>query len=137
MAEPVFVSLSGERYEKELRQQYGVPYGDGQIKVGPAAFNALFEMEMRTALAPSDDDAAGMGEFLKPMMAAPGVIQQIQARYDVANVFAAYLEKRGMAMEDFEIKVVPDEQAMTQQDAGNIVPINQPSPVPAAPFGQY
>ena len=138
MTEPMFVNLTGERYTQELRRQYNVPRGDAQIMVGPEAFDGLFDVEMRTALNPSTEDTASMVEFLKPMMAAQGVVAQIQQRYDIPNVFASFLEQRGMPMEDFEIQVVPDEVAMAQQQAGNLVPVpgGGQSPVPAQPFMQ-
>lgn len=140
MSEDVFVPIVGERYEAELRRQYGVDSGHGEIRVGRNAFNALFEVEPRTALRPGLDDVAAMTELMKPLLAIDGVPQEIQADYRISDVFANLMQKLGLQnISDFRklnIKVVSDEQAIEQAQAGNLVgvPGGGASPIPAVPF---
>lgn len=146
MSEDVFVPLVGERYEAELRRQYGVEAGHAEIRVGRDAFSALFECEPRTALRPGLDDVSAMTELLKPMLAIDGVPQQISSDYRISDVFANVMQKMGLEnISDFrnmKIQVLPDEQVMQQADAGNLVGgpgIGMPSgggasPIPALPF---
>lgn len=136
MSEDVFVPLVGERYEAELRRQYGVERGHGEVRVGPGALNAMFEVESRTALRPGVDDVSAMTELLKPIMALEGIPQQIASDYRVSDIFANLIQKLGLEnISDFRrlnIEVMPDEQYLQQVQQGNLV--GGASPIPATPF---
>ena len=103
------------------------------ISVGPWDMDlGAFEIEPLNRMT-KETDLSGMSNVMDRMLSDPNVMAEIFATKDVSRMFDAFVRKMGFEnMQEYEKvggqppqvipQVMPDEQVMAQQQAGNLVP---------------
>lgn len=132
---PFAVSLLG-RYEQHLREHFGMGSDNQGVMVQPWDMNFPFSVDSHSNFTHSGSDIAAMSEFMKTMMAIEGVGAEIATDYRIADVFANFMRKAGWDDIDeyrnikgdapqMQIQTMPGEEAMRQEEQGNLVRAEQ------------
>lgn len=129
----MIVRIIGSRYEKQIRKELGMAPDEHDISVGPWDMDlGAFEIEPLNRMT-KETDLSGMSNVMDRMLSDPNVMAEIFATKDVSRMFDAFVRKMGFEnMQEYEKvggqppqvipQVMPDEQVMAQQQAGNLVP---------------
>jgi hypothetical protein len=127
------VNILGSRFEEQLRMELGVPAGINDITVGPWDLDmGAFEI-MPVSRLQKETDMSIMSQMMDRMLSIPEVALEAFGGMDVSRMFLAMIRKMGFAnVHEFRREggmlppvnpmVMPDEQVMAMEQAGNVMP---------------
>lgn len=73
-----------------------------------------------------DSDTAGMQMVLERMLSIPEVAMAVFGQINVGGLFMAASRRMGFKnIHEYEMRVTPDDQVLAQQQAGNVIPMEE------------
>jgi len=119
MSEDTFVKLTGDHMEK-LKAEYGIT--DPKVKVSP--FDLLIDFD--TVVSDGSVPNSGFTPFWIEMFKFISADPALRAAFDVKRIFKHIARNLGAKnVDDFEIKVVPDEQIPGMVAGGQLTQVPQ------------
>ncbi|HOH50950.1 MAG TPA: hypothetical protein PLI98_09455 [Candidatus Hydrogenedentes bacterium] len=123
MQEPVTVSILGHRYEERLRRELG--FMGQELTVYPEELEASFSVRSVDKFF-DDSDTAGMQMVVERMLSIPEVAMAVFGQINVGGLFMAAARRMGFRnVHEYEMRVTPDEEVLAQQEAGNVIPMDE------------
>lgn len=130
MENDVIVSIIGSRYEQQLREEFGAT---NEVSISPYDLDiGTFEV-MPLSRMQKETDMQIMSQIMDRMLSVPEVAMDVFGGLDVQRMFLNLVRrsgfanihefrKEGGALPAINAQVMPDEQVIAQQQAGNLVP---------------
>jgi len=129
----MIVQILGSRYENQLREEMGLPPGVDDMVVSPWDLDmSSFEIEPLNRMQ-KETDMQAMSQMVDRMLSIPEVAMDAFGNMDVGRMFLSIIRKMGFEnvhefrkeggqMPGMEAQILPDEQVMAMQQAGDIIP---------------
>jgi hypothetical protein len=129
----MIVQILGSRYENQLREEIGLPPGVDDMVVSPWDLDmSSFEIEPLNRMQ-KETDMQAMSQMVDRMLSIPEVAMDAFGNMDVGRMFLSIIRKMGFEnvhefrkeggqMPGMEAQILPDEQVMAMQQAGDIIP---------------
>lgn len=129
----MIVQILGSRYEDQLRDEFGLAPGMDDLVVSPWDLDmGSFEIEPLNRMQ-KETDIQAMSQMVDRMLSIPEVAMDAFGGMDVSRMFLSIIRKMGFEnvhefrreggqMPGMQAQVLPDEQVMAMQQAGNMVP---------------
>lgn len=133
MTEDAQIRILG-RQSEILAQEYG---NAAYATVRPDEIDIDYDVIASDGVSQAVDDLAPLSEFVKTLIATPQGQQVVATAFDTKRVLLHFLRLAGLRdIDEFQapavpaqMQVMPDEQAMQQAQAGNLIPVG------GGPFG--
>jgi len=117
MTEEVFVKTMG-RYEEDLIKEYKGEVGKDRVKVRPEDLDVFYDVIVQDGTIPGDTDTQAWTQLFQVMAGS----EPLQMKFDMVRIFKHIARGLGAKnVNDFQAKVMPDEQVRAQVEAGNLV----------------
>lgn len=135
MSQDVMLSIVGSRFEQDIRTELGLPEGFSDVKLTPWNLDLNFDV-MPINKMQADGDLATMQGLIERIMGIPEIAMSALAPFDLPGMLTAYVRRagfanvhefvrKGNALPQINAQTMPDEQVLSQQGAGNLVPTGQ------------
>ena len=119
MSQDTYANTVGE-YQSRLMQDYGI--ADKKIKVTPFDLLVGFDVVVRDGSIPGGNYSPVFFDLFKIIAETPA----LQQRFDLMRIFKHIARNSGAKnVDDFEVKVMPNEAVADQAQRGNVIPIDQ------------
>jgi hypothetical protein len=134
METPQWINTIGERGEQAIKDTYGI---QGELRIDPGDLDEDWEVIPHDARLQENDNFQQKTQVMQILLGIEGVGQQLAAQYDMGRIFSYWAEEGGFKdIHEFRASGqqlqgapvgfgAPDEQVMQQQQAGNIIPLDQ------------
>lgn len=119
MSQETFINITGD-YQKELVDIYG--NGASRLKVSPYDLMIAYDVVANDGTVPGNGDVKTWVRLYDTMIKNPNVAQN----FDMVRIFEYIAQELGAkSVSRFRIqpKIMPDEEVMKMQQAGNVVPV--------------
>lgn len=127
MEKDVQVSAYGDDFEMELMAEFGAD----DISVTPFDLDPSFDLIPYDGTVPEKEDMGALAEVIKTLIANPDVLLAFTSEYNVVGLLATYFRREGFEnLQNYRLPkqapapapmVVPDDVALQQEAAGNLV----------------
>lgn len=135
MDEDMQVAVLG-RYADRLRWELGLPENQNDMTVTPMMLNPFMEVEPWNGALVNMDNVNAQTEVMKTFLGVEGVAVDLMKRFDIYSFFNSWVRavgcrdlsefrKMGGEFPQVNVQTMPDEQAMSMAQGGDLVPIGQ------------
>ena len=135
MAQDVMLSIAGTRYEQDIRRELGLPEGYSEILVGPWDLDLDFDIIPQNKMV-KDGDISVMSSLVERMLSIPEIAMDAFSGIDLRGLMLAFMRKSGFenvheylkknqSLPPVQATQMPDEQVLAEQQAGNLVPMDE------------
>lgn len=118
MSQDVYIQTVGD-LEQSLRTDFGVNSQRGRVKVSPLDVIAEYDIQAHDGAVPGREDVSAWLELYQIMGQNP----ELAKNFDMTRIFKHIAREMGAKNVDSFVRVVPDEEVLREQEAGNIVPL--------------
>ena len=119
LSEKTYVNVVGS-LEEQLRKEFGVVARNGRVPISPENLKMHFDVLPRDGTIPGGQNVEALVQMYQIAASQP----EIAAQLDMTKVFFHLMRESGVRnVEQFRIKVAPDQTVRDQKQAGNMVPV--------------